>query len=363
MITTKPKLKVLVAWSGGKDSQACLIWAIKESGFKKETIEAVFCDTGWEHEDTYKQVTSVAEELGVKLVIVKSKKYNGFVDMAVKKKRFPSTKARFCTEELKTKPMIDYILDECGDVLVIQGIRADESRNRSLMSKQCSYFRYYFEPYKYVGKYDKLVRDLEKIKIGKKEMTDEIVKKSNKLAPGKIDQSYDILVEELNKLNILPENRKPVYHTYRKKEIIEFRKSYSDDVLRPVFEWTGSQIMGYILDNGQKPNPLYYKGAARVGCFPCIMCSKKEINMMVEHFPEHLDKIRNAEKEVRRTFFSPDYIPSKYQTGFDTKSKKKIPNVDDVIRYVKDKNSNLDMFEEEDKKTDRRCMSFYGICE
>lgn len=42
MITTKPKLKVLVAWSGGKDSQACLIWAIKESGFKKETIEAVF---------------------------------------------------------------------------------------------------------------------------------------------------------------------------------------------------------------------------------------------------------------------------------------------------------------------------------
>jgi hypothetical protein len=85
--------------------------------------------------------------------------------------------------------------------------------------------------------------------------------------------------------------------------------------------------------------------------------------MMVEHFPEHLDKIRNAEKEVGRTFFSPDYIPSKYQTGFDLASKKKIPNVDDVIRYVKDKNSNLDMFEEEDKKTDRRCMSFYGICE
>jgi hypothetical protein len=31
-------------------------------------------------------------------------------------------------------------------------------------------------PYKYVGKYDKLVRDLEKIKIGKKKLTEEVTK-------------------------------------------------------------------------------------------------------------------------------------------------------------------------------------------
>lgn len=39
-------MKVLVAYSGGKDSQACLLWAVNQYGVKN--IEAVFCDTGWE---------------------------------------------------------------------------------------------------------------------------------------------------------------------------------------------------------------------------------------------------------------------------------------------------------------------------
>ena len=142
------KIKILVAFSGGKDSLAALLWTIKESGFKKENIEAVFCDTGWEHEVTYQHIKETTDKLGIKLVTLKSKKYDGLVDLAVKKKRFPSTKARFCTEKLKTEPMIDYILDECKtNVLVVQGIRADESASRALMKKQCTYFRYYHEPY------------------------------------------------------------------------------------------------------------------------------------------------------------------------------------------------------------------------
>ena len=358
----KKKLKVLVAWSGGKDSQASLIWAIKESGFRKETIEAVFCDTGWEHEDTYAHVKKVCEDLDVKLVVVKNKKYKNFVDLAKYKKRFPSTKARFCTEELKTKPMIDYIIDECGDVLVIQGIRADESKNRSMMSKQCSYFKHYFQPYKYVGKFDKFIREIEKVSIGKKELTDFMVRKSNKLAPGKLEISYQELIAELKRINELPENRKPVYHTYRKKEILKFRENYSDDVLRPVFDWTGVQVMQYILENGQKPNDLYYKGAARVGCFPCIMCSKGEIKAIIDNFPDHIQKIRDAEKEVGHTFFAPDYIPDRYKTGYAEKSGKKISHIDDVLKYIKDKHNDVDLFAEDDKE-DRRCMSFYGICE
>ena len=43
-------MKILVSYSGVKDSQACLINAIKEYGADKVT--AVFCDTGWEHPDT-----------------------------------------------------------------------------------------------------------------------------------------------------------------------------------------------------------------------------------------------------------------------------------------------------------------------
>jgi 3'-phosphoadenosine 5'-phosphosulfate sulfotransferase (PAPS reductase)/FAD synthetase len=303
-------MKILVAFSGGKDSLAALLWTLKESGFNKDKVEAVFCDTGWEHETTYQHINEVVEKLGVKLVTVKSKKYDGFVDLAKKKGRFPSTKARFCTEELKTKPMIDYILDECKDnVIIIQGIRADESRSRALMSKQCTYFRYYYEPYGYD-------------KAGK-----------------------------------------PKFHTYRKKEVKAFREKYLDDVLRPCFEWTGVETMQYILDAGLKPNPLYYQDAARVGCFPCIMCRKREVKAIIDNHPDYIKRLQDAEAEVGRTFFPPDYISEKYRKRLDEKSGKYIGTVDDVIRYVKDRNLNMDMFEEDDKGEDRRCMSFYGICE
>ena len=352
-------VKVLVAYSGGKDSHASLIWAVKKFGADK--IEAVFCDTSWESDITYTHIKETTDALGVKLVILKSKVYNGFVDMAKKKGRFPSAVARFCTEELKTKPMIDYILDECGHVLVIQGIRANESKSRSLMQKQCSYFRYYFEPYKYVGKHDRFLKLLSDIGIGKKQLTDVVVRKLNKLAPGLI--TISVQTEEIRRINKLPENRKPVYHTYRKKDVIEFRKDKSDDVLRPVFDWTGVQVMQYILDNGMKPNPLYYKDMVRVGCFPCIMCSKKEMKAIIEHYPEHIQKIRDAEEEVGRTFFAPDYVPKRYLSKTDPKSGKKIPFVDDIVRYIKDKNSDVDMFDQDEKSVDRRCMSFYGICE
>lgn len=300
------KLKILVTFSGGKDSLASLIWTIKESGFAKENIEAVFCDTGWEHELTYQHINEVVEKLGIKLVTLKSKKYDGFLDLAEKKGRFPSTKARFCTEELKTKPMIDYILECNCNLIIIQGIRSDESKSRSLMEKQCTYFRYYYEPY---GE-DK--------------------------------------------------NGKPKFHTYRKGEVKKFRENYLDDVLRPVFDWTGQEVMQYILENGLKPNPLYYQGAKRVGCFPCIMCSHSEIKNISDQHPTYLKRLQDAESKIGRTFFPPDYIAKKYMTRIDEKTGKKIPTVENVVKYVADRKPK-ELFE--DEKIDRRCMSFYGICE
>ena len=61
-------------------------------------LTAVFCDTGWEHPDTYKHVNDVCLQMGVRLITLKSK-YD-FVSLAVHKKRFPSTNARFCTSNV-----------------------------------------------------------------------------------------------------------------------------------------------------------------------------------------------------------------------------------------------------------------------
>ena len=293
-------MKTLVQYSGGKDSQACLLWAVKKYG--ANNIEAVFCDTGWENSITYKHIEKTTKDLGVKLTILKSKKYNGMVDMAEKKKRFPSSQRRFCTSELKSIPFIDYVLKQKEHLLIIQGIRALESHNRSKMKKQCRYFKYYFEPYNDKGK----------------------------------------------------------THTYRKKEIIKWTEKYSDDILRPVFDWTGQEVIDYIIDNGQKPNVLYKQGFKRVGCFPCIMSGHKEVYEIIKRYPERFDEIIEHEKRIGSSFFKIDFVPKWAQTGFDEKSGKKYTTGEDIRMYLERKNQTMDLWVYDNPVS---CSSYYHLCE
>lgn len=178
-------MKILVSFSGGKDSQACLIQAFKQYG--GGNLTAVFCDTGWEHPDTYKHVNDVCLQMGVRLITLKSK-YD-FVSLAAHKKRFPSTNARFCTSELKMKPMIDYVLSLKESCIIIQGIRAGESTARAAMEEECMYFKSYFQP-----------------------------------------------------------NKKGRTENYRSKDVKEWCSQYDASVLRPIFKWSAQQVIDCILD-------------------------------------------------------------------------------------------------------------------
>ena len=303
-------MKNIVSWSGGKDSQAVLNYVVEKYGTKNLIV--IFCDTGWEHELTYKHVKEICDILGVQLTILKSKKYKGFEDLSKKKGRVPSSQARFCTQELKVKPMIDFILSLKENVVIYQGIRSDESENRSKMQKECRQFKYYFEPYGYDKKGE------------------------------------------------------PKFHNYRKKDVIEWCKNYSDDIIRPIFNWTAIETINFVLSKGQSLNPLYYKGAKRVGCYPCIMCTKGEIKNIIEEDPEYLKRIEDLEDLTESTFFPPEYIPDRYKRKTDSKGNK-ICTIKDVVRYIKDKNATGDLFaeieKEEQESSGRRCMSIYNICE
>lgn len=289
-------MKVIVQFSGGKDSQACLIWAVKKYG--KERITAVFCDTGWEHEITYKHIDDICKNLGVNLIVLRNNKYKDFVDMSIKKSRFPSTMRRFCTSELKIVPMIDYILSHDESFIIIQGIRGAESEKRSKLEVECSYFKEYFN-----------------------------------------------------------EDVKNLYH---KKAVKEWCKTHDASVLRPIFHWTAQQVIDYILGNDQRPNPLYERGFSRVGCFPCIMCRKREVQLISKDewaSRRLIEAERKMSEETPKgsSFFPPTYIPKRFcANGI-------FPTVHEVFEYVNRNDVEIDMFEPDGGYS---CMSLYhGLCE
>lgn len=277
--------------SGGKDSQATAIWCLKNN---ITPIKFLFCDTGWEDDTTYSFLKEFETKLQQEIISLTSM---GFVALAKKKKRFPSTKGKFCTEELKIKPTIDFILMQQCNLVIYQGIRWEESQNRAGMNKSDDYFKYYFEPY-----------------------------------------GYD-------------KNGKPKRYTYRKKEIIAWLEKYTCDVVRPIISWTTKQVFEYIIDNGFMPNKLYQYGFTRVGCFPCIMCTKDEIAKIIEYRPEKLDYIKTLEEELNSTFFPPNYIPEKYCSKYVSVKDESgeirtvtVPTITDVIKYVQAKGYGSGLF-------------------
>lgn len=130
-VTLPPKR--IISVSGGKDSTALALWA-KEN---LKDFTPVFCDTHWEHEITYAYLGYLNDKLFEgKLEIVSSNKYKSFQEMCIKKKRVPSTMARFCTEELKLKPMKKFIEQFLPNVEIYVGVRADESFSRSKLPER-----------------------------------------------------------------------------------------------------------------------------------------------------------------------------------------------------------------------------------
>ena len=122
----------VAALSGGKDSTALLL-QLRDVNIEHKTV---FCDTGWEAQETYDYIDYINEKiLDGKLIVLKSEKYDGFEDLAIKRRMFPGLRNRFCTEELKLKPLWAYFESLDDEATSYQGIRAEESLSRSKMSQ------------------------------------------------------------------------------------------------------------------------------------------------------------------------------------------------------------------------------------
>lgn len=164
----------LVSMSSGKDSTATALVAIERH--PADEIRLVFADTGNEHEMVYEYLDYLEDQLGMKItrlrpdfsdwwqrrmeyvrdkwpdkgvspeVVARVLGFmqggptgNPYLDLCILKGRFPSRKAQFCTEFLKTKPLTEHaldLIDAHGNVESWQGVRAEESTSRAKLPER-----------------------------------------------------------------------------------------------------------------------------------------------------------------------------------------------------------------------------------
>lgn len=195
--------------SGGKDSAALSLW-LTENGIEHRRV---FADTGWEHPAVYEYLRGpLTEKLGA---IDEVRGLLPMADLVRKKGMFPSRLRRFCTEDLKVRPLAIYnravakeIDSECVNVV---GIRAAESEARAKLSEW------------------------------------------------------------------------------------EWNDTFDCDVWRPLLAWTEQDVIDIHTRHGLAPNPLYLRGASRVGCFPCIFARKSEIALVAREWPQRIAEISALE--------------------------------------------------------------------
>lgn len=144
-------IKVLVPISGGKDSQASLKLALEY--YPADEVMGLFCDTEFEHPDTYAHVEKMRNMYGVKIEVVND---GSVLEKSVKYGRFPGGGARHCTDELKIRPTKIFckaLAEKQGGFEVWYGMRTGESPQRAkrYAGKVCDelYFPHEVIPSKY----------------------------------------------------------------------------------------------------------------------------------------------------------------------------------------------------------------------
>lgn len=122
-------IKVVVPISGGKDSQACLKLALET--YDKSEILGLFCDTQFEHPETYLHIDRMRILYGVTIERISE---GSVPEKVLKYKRFPGGGARHCTSELKIIPSKKFykaFAENQGGFQVWLGMRAGESSQRA----------------------------------------------------------------------------------------------------------------------------------------------------------------------------------------------------------------------------------------
>lgn len=127
--------KVIVNFSGGKDSTVALLEVLKI--YKPSEIIAIFENTGLEYLETPRHVKLITDMLNVELIELKPKL--DFFEVARKVRAFPTPDCRQCTNRLKKDPLRHWVAmhraDFGDEIIIANGLRAEESIARAKLGE------------------------------------------------------------------------------------------------------------------------------------------------------------------------------------------------------------------------------------
>jgi len=239
---------IIASVSGGKDSAAMRLH-LREIGIPDAQIRNVAMDTDWEWDGWREYVEGQLSSVIGPVEIIRGKR--GFADLVRHKQMFPSRIMRFCTQELKVYPMQRYIR-----ALVDGDVVCENCGGEGLVDGQT---------------WGNLVEC-------------PVCRRTGRLPAIDVINAVGIRRAESKARSEMPE--------------WEFSDGFDCEVWRPLILWTEQDVIDIHQRHGLPPNPLYLKGARRVGCWPCIMSSKEEIKLIARIDPKRIDTIRALEAEV-----------------------------------------------------------------
>lgn len=364
-------IKHVVSLSSGKDSVATLIIALNRFG--RDAVTPIFCDTGNEHVIVHEHLEYLERTLGIQVVRLRA----NFGDEIAGKRLFISRDRR-TGREYDAAPVFD-----------VDGnpVPKRDDRGNIVMKKVRRDGVVVMEP----------VQKTKKVGGGRR------IRWSNKAKRRALSALYptgnpfldlclwkgrfpsrraQFCTEEL-KRNIAVEYQLSLMergHTVvswqgvRRDESLNRRDAKRFErvgprfyIYRPIVDWNAPQVFASIKAQKLEYNPLYLQGFSRVGCMPCINCSKEEVRTIMARAPEHLDEKAHWEALVsmcsKRGFSTFFYKELHKNTGIMDRRVHRMNNIDAVKEWAKTTRGGrqYDLLQDVDEPS--VCSSAYGLCE